>query len=81
MEVMWGSHAASLRRTLRLLPGLAERRRFMTMCRTVAMFCGPLPVRRRDKSSRKMTSRTQCKRFSICQWLRRQGNRLKNPLT
>lgn len=40
------------------------------MWRTTAMFCGPDPVRRRTRSSWKTTSRTQCRRFSTCQWAR-----------
>ena len=40
------------------------------MCLIVAMFCGPLSVRRRIRSSWKTTSSTQCRRFSIPQWAR-----------
>ena len=38
--------------------------------RTSAMLCAPWPLRRRDKSSWKVTSSVQCSLFSIPQWPR-----------
>jgi len=40
--------------------------------RREAMTRGPLPVRIWEASSPKVTSRTQCTRFSMCQWPRSQ---------
>lgn len=34
------------------------------------MTCGPVPVRAGERSSPKVTSRTQCNWFSIFQWPR-----------
>ena len=39
----------------------------MTRLRRQAMTCGPVPVRTLQASSAKVTSRTQCRPFSIAQ--------------
>jgi hypothetical protein len=39
----------------------------MTRLRKLAMTCGPVPVRTLQASSAKVTSRTQCRPFSIAQ--------------
>ncbi len=62
-----GSHPAILRRDLMDRLSAAVRTRLRAKWRTVAMFRAPWPLRRRDWSSAKVTSRTQCRRFSIAQ--------------
>ena len=54
---------------------LAPARRTMLMARLrrEAMTRGPLPVRTWERSSSKVTSRTQCRRFSMHQWPRIQA--------
>jgi hypothetical protein len=59
-----------LRRNLRDIPSAAARRRFKAKCRTTAMLRAPKPLRRRDWSFLKVTSRTQCTRYSMPQWPR-----------
>jgi hypothetical protein len=49
---------------------VAWRSRLIAMCRTMAMLAGALSFRRRARSSWNTTSSTQCKRFSMCQWVR-----------
>ena len=46
---------------------VAVRTRLMAKWRTMAMFRAPWPLRSRDWSSAKVTSSTQCRRFSIAQ--------------
>ena len=53
-----------------MLVAPARRRRLMARLRRVAMTRGPLPVRIWERSSSKVTSRTQCRRFSMHQWPR-----------
>jgi len=50
-----------------MLVAPARRCRLMTKFRSEAMTCGAAPVRIWDRSSAKVTSRTQCRPFSICQ--------------
>jgi hypothetical protein len=45
----------------------------MTRLRREAMTWGPAPVRTWEWSSAKVTSRTQCRLFSICLWPRIQA--------
>ena len=42
----------------------------MAKLRSEAITCAPAPVRTRERSSSKVTSRTQWRRFSIVQWPR-----------
>src|SRR5664280_2770563 len=53
-----------------MLVAPASRCRLMARFRRVAMTCGPLPVRICERSSAKVTSRTQCRRTSMDQWPR-----------
>src|SRR5664279_193061 len=55
-----------------MLVAPARRCRLMARFRSVAITCGPLPVRIWDKSSPNVTSRTQCRRTSMHQWPRSQ---------
>jgi hypothetical protein len=65
-RVPGGHFAAALDGALVL--GLATR--LSAKWRTAAMFAAPWPARRRLRSSLKVTSRTQCREFSISQSLR-----------
>jgi hypothetical protein len=63
-----GSHdprMAAFRRTLRLCFPPAFRIRVMAMCRGVAMFAGPFPVRGRIRASWNTGSGTRWRRFPI----------------
>jgi hypothetical protein len=51
-----------------MLVAPARRCRLIAVFRSVAMTCGPLPVRTWDRSSSKVTSRTRCRRFSMPWW-------------
>ncbi len=53
----------------------ASRKREMARLRSVAITCGPAPRRTWDRSSSKVTSRTQWSRFSIVQWARTSARR------
>ena len=46
----------------------ARRRMLMAVLRSAAMMCGAAPARVWERSSSKVTSRTQCSRFSMPQW-------------
>jgi len=48
----------------------ASRKREMARLRRVAITCGPAPRRIWERSSSKVTSRTQWRRFSMVQWAR-----------
>src|SRR3954451_7808653 len=50
----------------------ASRLTLIAVLRGAAMICGPAPVRTAEWSSPKVTSRTQWRVFSICQWPRSQ---------
>nr|VFK05272.1 MAG: hypothetical protein BECKH772A_GA0070896_105242 [Candidatus Kentron sp. H] len=65
-EVEWNEPLEPL--TLR--PDLARLMRFSANCRKVLKFAGALSRRIRQSSSRKVTSSTQCSRFSTPQWPR-----------
>src|SRR5262249_8264113 len=83
--------AANRRQAAAILVAPAHRVRPMTVLRKAAMTCGILPQRTWDRSSSKVTSRTQCDLFSICQCPRtnvnkraasaRSGARLVTPAT
>lgn len=64
------SHPAILRLLLRDRLSATALRRLKAKCLTTAMFLAPWPLRRRDGSSLKTTSNTQCKLFSMAQWPR-----------
>src|SRR5664279_3656179 len=55
-----------------MLVAPARRCRLMARFRSVAITCGPLPVRTWLRSSPNVTSRTQCRRTSMHQWPRSQ---------
>ena len=59
------SHPATLRSSLMDFFSLAARTRLSAKWRTTAMFLAPNPFRNRDRSSLKVTSSTQCSRFSM----------------
>jgi hypothetical protein len=64
------SQAASLRRRRRECLPRAFLIRLWAMCLMVVTFCGGFSVLIRHSSSRKVMSMTQCRLFSISQWLR-----------
>src|SRR4029453_1941006 len=59
--------AANRRQAAAILVSPAHRVRPMTVLRKAAITCGILPQRTWDRSSSKVTSRTQCDLFSMCQ--------------
>jgi hypothetical protein len=61
---------AKRRNAAALLAPATPSSRCKTAFRVAASTCGAAPVRTRQLSSPKVTSRTPCKRFSIAQWPR-----------
>src|SRR5687768_1772225 len=83
--------AAKRRQAAAMLVSPAHRIRPMTVLRRAAITCGILPHRTGERSSSKVTSRTPCDWFSICQCprtsaskraaLARSGPKLVTPAT
>src|SRR5262252_210747 len=65
-----GSQAAHFLRRLMDRLSVIWRTRLSAKWRTTAMFLAQCPMRRRDRSSLKITSRAQCRLFSMRQWSR-----------
>ena len=51
-----------------MLVAPVRRNKLMAVLRSVAITWGAFPVRTWERSSSKVTSRTQCSRFSMPQW-------------
>lgn len=63
-----GVSRAWCRSALAMLSQPLSRRIEIAVLRRVAITCAVLPVRTCERSSSKVTSRTQCSAFSIAQW-------------